>query len=81
MLAEGFHPADIARIKNNDDWLKRFLEHSEFNDQEAFNMLWDTCTWRRKIGANGKIMLFSTCFLTFAIFYRHLMIKNSEDSS
>ncbi|EFN78120.1 motile sperm domain-containing protein 2 [Harpegnathos saltator] len=49
---KGFHPADIARINNNDDWLKRFLEHHEFNTQEAFNMLWETCIWRRKIGAN-----------------------------
>ncbi|XP_032679586.1 motile sperm domain-containing protein 2-like isoform X2 [Odontomachus brunneus] len=49
---KGFHSADIARINSNDDWLKRFLEHHEFNMQEAFNMLWETCTWRRKIGAN-----------------------------
>ncbi|XP_012529246.1 motile sperm domain-containing protein 2 [Monomorium pharaonis] len=48
----GFHTADIARIKNTDDWLKRFLEHHEFNEQEAFNMLWETCTWRRKFGTN-----------------------------
>ncbi|XP_014481736.1 PREDICTED: motile sperm domain-containing protein 2-like [Dinoponera quadriceps] len=48
---KGFHPADIARI-NTDDWLKRFLEHHEYNMQEAFNMLWETCIWRRKIGAN-----------------------------
>ncbi|XP_020287427.1 motile sperm domain-containing protein 2-like [Pseudomyrmex gracilis] len=48
----GFHPADIARIKNNDDWLKRFLEHYEFDEQEAFNMLWEVCSWRRKFGTN-----------------------------
>ncbi|EZA54168.1 hypothetical protein DMN91_000417 [Ooceraea biroi] len=48
----GFHPADIARIKNNDDWLKRFLDHHESNENEAFNMLWETCTWRRKFGTN-----------------------------
>ncbi|EGI62159.1 PREDICTED: motile sperm domain-containing protein 2-like [Acromyrmex echinatior] len=50
--SRGFHTADIARIKNNDDWLKRFLEHHEFNEQDAFNMLWETCTWRRKFGTN-----------------------------
>ncbi|XP_077260747.1 motile sperm domain-containing protein 2 [Temnothorax americanus] len=50
--SRGFHPADIARVKNSDDWLKRFLEHHEFNEQEAFNMLWETCTWRRKFGTN-----------------------------
>ncbi|XP_011631817.1 motile sperm domain-containing protein 2-like isoform X1 [Pogonomyrmex barbatus] len=50
--SRGFHSADIARIKNSDDWLKRFLEHHEYNEQEAFNMLWETCTWRRKFGTN-----------------------------
>ncbi|EFN71009.1 Motile sperm domain-containing protein 2 [Camponotus floridanus] len=49
---KGFHPADIARIKNTDDWLRRFLEATDLNEQEAFNMLWDTCTWRKKFGAN-----------------------------
>lgn len=58
LVAGGFHPADIARIKNNDDWLKRFLEHYEFNEQEAFNMLWEVCSWRRKFGTNGKVLLF-----------------------
>lgn len=47
-----FHPADINRIKENNNWLKRFLEHTENNVQEALTMLWDTCTWRRKFGAN-----------------------------
>lgn len=47
-----FHPADIDRIKLSDSWLKRFLEHHEFNEQEAFNMLWETCTWRSNFGTN-----------------------------
>jgi len=64
LFAEGFHPADIARIKNTDDWLRRFLEATDLNEQEAFNMLWDTCTWRRKFGANGK-----TIFIVFTILY------------
>ncbi|XP_011697966.1 PREDICTED: motile sperm domain-containing protein 2-like [Wasmannia auropunctata] len=50
--SRGFHPADIARIKNSDNWLKRFLDHNENNEQEAFNMLWESCTWRRKFGTN-----------------------------
>ncbi|KAF7385774.1 motile sperm domain-containing protein 2-like [Vespula maculifrons] len=48
----GFHPADIDRIKYNDDWLKRFLEHNENDLQESLSMLWESCTWRRKVGAN-----------------------------
>lgn len=47
-----FHPADVARVKENNNWLKRFLEHNENNIQESYNMLWDTCTWRSKFGAN-----------------------------
>ncbi|OAD59468.1 Motile sperm domain-containing protein 2 [Eufriesea mexicana] len=47
-----FHPADITRIKENNNWLRRFLEHNENNIQEALNMLWETCTWRAKFGTN-----------------------------
>ncbi|XP_031828053.1 motile sperm domain-containing protein 2 [Nomia melanderi] len=48
----GFHPADIARIKENKNWLRRFLEHTEQNVDDALNMLWDTCVWRKKFGTN-----------------------------
>ncbi|CAK9802935.1 Motile sperm domain-containing protein 2 [Anthophora plagiata] len=47
-----FHPADIDRIKENNNWLKRFLEHNENNIQESLNMLWETCIWRSKFGTN-----------------------------
>uniref|UniRef100_V9I9A0 Motile sperm domain-containing protein 2 n=2 Tax=Apis cerana TaxID=7461 RepID=V9I9A0_APICE len=47
-----FHPADIARVKENNNWLRRFLEHNENNIQESLNMLWDTCIWRSKFGTN-----------------------------
>ncbi|KZC04919.1 PREDICTED: motile sperm domain-containing protein 2-like [Dufourea novaeangliae] len=46
-----FHPDDIARIDNN-NWLKRFLEHNDNDIQESLNMLWESCTWRRKFGTN-----------------------------
>lgn len=49
-----FHPVDIAKIKDSNSWLKRFLEHNENNVQESLNMLWETCTWRSKFGTNGK---------------------------
>lgn len=48
----GFHPADIARIKDTDDWLNRFLEHNDCNVQESLSMLWESCSWRRKFGTN-----------------------------
>lgn len=57
LISGEFHPADINRIKENNNWLKRFLEHTENNVQEALTMLWDTCTWRRKFGANGTSLL------------------------
>ncbi|XP_076286455.1 motile sperm domain-containing protein 2 [Lasioglossum baleicum] len=46
-----FHPADIARVEKK-SWLKRFLEHNDYNVDEALNMLWETCIWRKKFGAN-----------------------------
>lgn len=53
-FTEGFHPADLARVKNTDDWLKRFLLHSELDMQLALQLLWLTCEWRKKFGTNGK---------------------------
>ncbi|XP_067003343.2 motile sperm domain-containing protein 2 [Anabrus simplex] len=47
-----FHPADIARIKNSDDWLRRFLVHNELDMNQSLQMLWDTCDWRKKFGTN-----------------------------
>ncbi|XP_076169948.1 motile sperm domain-containing protein 2-like isoform X2 [Ptiloglossa arizonensis] len=47
-----FHPMDIARITESNDWLRRFLEHNESNVQESLNMLWETCVWRTKFGIN-----------------------------
>ncbi|XP_043286137.1 motile sperm domain-containing protein 2-like [Venturia canescens] len=49
---ERFHPLDISRIKSQDDWLKRYLEHNEYNIQESLNMLWMSTEWRKKVGAN-----------------------------
>lgn len=53
-FTEGFHPADLARIKNSDDWVKRFLLHTECDMQLALQLLWDSCEWRKKFGTNGK---------------------------
>ncbi|XP_012286682.1 motile sperm domain-containing protein 2 [Orussus abietinus] len=49
---EGFHPVDIARITEQDTWLKRFLEHNERNMNESLRMLWECCAWRKKFGTN-----------------------------
>ncbi|XP_063244503.1 motile sperm domain-containing protein 2-like isoform X2 [Bacillus rossius redtenbacheri] len=48
----GFHPADLARAKNSDDWLRRFLMHHECNVNEALQMLWECVEWRKKFGTN-----------------------------
>lgn len=50
--SNAFHPADVARITDQDDWLRRFLEHNDFRLDESLKMLWDTCEWRRKFGTN-----------------------------
>lgn len=55
----------MDRIKYNDDWLKRFLEHNENDLQESLSMLWESCTWRRKVGANGKYHIFNLKFISF----------------
>nr|CAD7458065.1 unnamed protein product [Timema tahoe] len=48
----GFHPADLARVKNSDDWLRRFLIHHEGNLNDALQMMWDCLEWRKTFGTN-----------------------------
>uniref|UniRef100_A0A1B6CK24 MSP domain-containing protein n=1 Tax=Clastoptera arizonana TaxID=38151 RepID=A0A1B6CK24_9HEMI len=47
-----FHPADILRITKNDDWCQRFLITHDLDVDNALNMLWDTCEWRRENKVN-----------------------------
>ncbi|XP_034942102.1 motile sperm domain-containing protein 2-like [Chelonus insularis] len=47
-----FHPNDLNRAKTQDDWLQRFLVHSEYKINEAVNMMWTSCEWRKNVGAN-----------------------------
>lgn len=48
----GIHPADLTRIKSNDDWLRRFLLHNDGDIKDSLNMAWDTCKWRKTFGTN-----------------------------
>ncbi|KAJ8962975.1 hypothetical protein NQ314_005692 [Rhamnusium bicolor] len=43
---ESVHPKDLERVKNDDDWLRRFLLHNECNVQIALNMMWVSVNWR-----------------------------------
>ncbi|XP_063695868.1 motile sperm domain-containing protein 2-like [Culicoides brevitarsis] len=47
-----FHPADLARIYDNDLWLTKFLQEKDLNIDEAFTMLWNTCNWRMEFKVN-----------------------------
>lgn len=53
----GFHPADLARINDNDIWLTKFLQDKDLDMDGAFHMLWDTCIWRTEFGTNGKLFV------------------------
>ncbi|KAL3284474.1 hypothetical protein HHI36_018635 [Cryptolaemus montrouzieri] len=46
------HPKDLKRIKEEDDWLRRFLLHTELKQTEALQMLWTTLQWRKEYGTN-----------------------------
>ncbi|XP_034232388.1 motile sperm domain-containing protein 2-like isoform X2 [Thrips palmi] len=48
----GIHPADLARIQDGDDWLRRFLLHNDRDIKESLTMAWDTCKWRKTFGTN-----------------------------
>ncbi|XP_071446671.1 motile sperm domain-containing protein 2-like [Hetaerina americana] len=48
----GVHPADLAKIKNGDAWLRRFLQHNDCDMKETLDMLWESVDWRNRVGAN-----------------------------
>ncbi|XP_059477640.1 motile sperm domain-containing protein 2-like [Neocloeon triangulifer] len=59
-ISGGFHQADLNRITNNDDWLRRFLKHQDLDVKDSLKMLWETCEWRKNYGTNDiKIEMFS----------------------
>lgn len=68
---DGFHPADISRVKNSDDWLRRFIVHNDNNENAAFDMLWDTCEWRKKYGANDIADIVKRDCLERGLVYTH----------
>lgn len=47
------HPADLKRVKDSDDWLRRFLLHHDLDEKLALNMLWETVIWRKEFKTNG----------------------------
>lgn len=46
------HPKDIARIKDNDQWLRRFLMHHELKQEAALEMVMTVLKWRKSYGTN-----------------------------
>lgn len=49
----GVHPKDLLRVKNDDDWLERFLKHQKSEVEKAHEMLWTSVTWRKENNING----------------------------
>jgi len=47
-----FHPKDVERLKNDRQWVRRFLVHHDMDKDKAFNMVMETLKWRQKFGAN-----------------------------
>lgn len=46
-----FHPSDLERARD-DKYLKRVLQHQEYDAKSAADMLWDILTWRKSVGAS-----------------------------
>lgn len=46
------HHKDIERLKNDRNWVRRFLLHHEGDSDKALNMIIGTLKWRQKFGAN-----------------------------
>lgn len=48
------HPKDVERLKNDREWVRRFLLHHDMDKDKALNMILSTLKWRQKVGANGE---------------------------
>ncbi|CAH0602340.1 unnamed protein product [Chrysodeixis includens] len=46
-----FHPSDLERARD-DKYIKRVLEHQEYDAKRGADMLWDILTWRKAVGAS-----------------------------
>lgn len=47
-----FHPKDLQRLKNSDEWIIKFLNFSDGNMKVSFKQLWEALEWRQKYGVN-----------------------------
>ncbi len=47
------HPKDQERLKNDRNWIRRFLMHHELDKEKALSMIIGALKWRQKFGANG----------------------------
>lgn len=66
------HPKDLAKIKNDDDWLRRFILHQEGNIENAHSMMWTSVTWRKEQDVNdineSNVKMDLICMGQFFIF-------------
>lgn len=49
---EPFHPADLARIKDNDLWIEQLLEAYKLDVEKTIVRLWENCEWRQSFGVH-----------------------------
>lgn len=69
-IADEFHPKDLHRFKNDDQWVVDFLENNDFHMKNSFKQCMDTLEWRKSYGVNGekeftfKLGSLGTCIVT-----------------
>ncbi|XP_055915491.1 motile sperm domain-containing protein 2-like [Eupeodes corollae] len=47
-----FHPIDLERVKTNNFYLEKYLEHNDLDMKLSLQLLWDILVWRKNFGAN-----------------------------
>lgn len=47
-----FHPKDLERVKTNNFYLEKYLEHNDLDMKLSLQLLWDILVWRKNFGAN-----------------------------
>lgn len=57
--AEKYDPRDVERLEKDDSYTKSFLTWRHFIVEDTLKMIDESFQWRKELGVNGRMMVFS----------------------
>jgi hypothetical protein len=48
-----YHSKDLVRLKKNNEWIRAFYRNAFKDPNKTVELIEETFTWRKNIGANG----------------------------